>query len=62
MPPANSPEGLRVLRTIEVLEHIANPEARQVLEQLAGGMPEARVTQEAKLSLRRLARPIGPPE
>jgi WD40 repeat protein/endonuclease YncB( thermonuclease family) len=52
--PAASPERLRVLRAIEVLEHIATPEGRQVLEQLADGMPAAPVTQEARRSLERL--------
>jgi dipeptidyl aminopeptidase/acylaminoacyl peptidase len=54
--PASSPERLRVLRAIEVLEHIGTTEARQVLVKLAGGMPEARPTREAKASLDRLAR------
>jgi hypothetical protein len=49
-------EELRQLRALEVLEHIGTAEARQVLEALAGGYPEARLTQEAKASLRRLAR------
>jgi hypothetical protein len=53
--PANSPERLRVLRAVEVLEYIGTAEARQVLEALAGGMPEARLTQEARASLNRLA-------
>jgi hypothetical protein len=54
--PITSPEQLRVLRAIEVLEHIGSAEARGVLENLAGGAPEARVTQEAKASLGRLTK------
>ncbi len=47
------------LRTVEVLEIAGTPEARQVLEQLAKGAPEARLTQEAKASLERLAKQQG---
>lgn len=50
---------MRELRSLEVLEHIATPEARQVLEKLAGGSAEARLTQEAKASLARLAARSG---
>jgi hypothetical protein len=50
------PKQLQALRALEVLEHIANPEARQVLKTLATGAPQARLTQEAKASLDRLAR------
>jgi WD40 repeat protein len=42
------------LRALEVLEQIGDREARQVLESLAAGAPEARLTQEAKASLGRL--------
>jgi hypothetical protein len=47
---------LRQLRAVEVLEQIGTPEARQVLQTLAQGAPEARLTQEAKASLDRLAK------
>jgi RNA polymerase sigma factor (sigma-70 family) len=47
---------LRSLRALEVLEDIATPPAQQVLQTLAEGFPEARVTWEAKASLSRLQR------
>jgi RNA polymerase sigma factor (sigma-70 family) len=49
-----SGEGLRALRGVEVLERIGTPEARRVLEALAKGAPEARLTREAQSALRRL--------
>jgi hypothetical protein len=49
-------ELLRSLRALEVLEHIARPEARQLLQKLAKGAPEARLTREAKAALGRLKR------
>jgi hypothetical protein len=49
-------ESLRPFRALEVLEHLGTPEAQQVLESLAQGAPEARLTQEAKASLERLAK------
>jgi hypothetical protein len=42
------------LRAVEVLERIGNAEARRVLEALAKGAPEARLTREARTSLERL--------
>jgi WD40 repeat protein len=51
-----APELLRRLRALEVLEHIATAEARDVLEKLAAGAPEARLTQEAKVAVDRLAK------
>jgi WD40 repeat protein len=44
---------LRALRAVEVVERIRTPEARRVLERLAGGMPEAELTQQARGALRR---------
>jgi WD40 repeat protein len=54
--PVTAPRLLRHVRSVEVLEHIATLRARQVLEALAQGAPEARLTREAKAALQRLAR------
>jgi WD40 repeat protein len=47
-------EEVRSLRAVAVLEDIGTPAARRLLEELAKGAPEARLTREAKASLRRL--------
>ena len=47
---------------MEVLEHIGDAEARQVLQTLAQGAPDAALTKDAKDSLERLAkRPVTTP-
>jgi WD40 repeat protein len=45
----------RAAHAVEVLELIGTSEARQVLEAMASGVPEARLTREAAASCRRLA-------
>jgi RNA polymerase sigma factor (sigma-70 family) len=52
--PAHFPELLRELRAVEVLERVGTAEARQVLQTLAGGAGDARLTREAKASLGRM--------
>jgi len=54
--PVRRPETLRSLRAVGVLESIATPPARQLLEELAAGAPGSRLTREAKASLSRLDR------
>jgi hypothetical protein len=51
--PVTSADALRSIRAVEVLEHIATPEARQVLQNLATGAADARLTREAKAALAR---------
>lgn len=53
--PASSLSALRDWRALEVLEHLGTPEARQLLQHLTDGVPEARLTREAKAALQRLA-------
>jgi WD40 repeat protein len=49
-------ELVRLMRAIEVLEHVGSWEAREVLQNLADGAPEARLTRKAKAAIARLAR------
>jgi WD40 repeat protein len=50
----NVSDRLRASRATELLEQVRTPEARQLLEVLAGGAPSAPLTREAKASLERL--------
>jgi hypothetical protein len=54
------PEQLRAIRALEVLEHIGTPDAQAVLQKLAQGAPEGHFTQDAKASLKRLAKRSAP--
>jgi hypothetical protein len=49
-------ETLRHLRAISVLQRIGTRDARALLQRLAAGVPEARVTQAARTALRCLPR------
>jgi hypothetical protein len=57
--PVTRPDALRALRGLAVLEDVGTAEARRVLEALAKGEPEARLTRGARASLERLARRTG---
>src|SRR5262249_6562561 len=54
--PADTPSLTRLqqLRALELLEQMDSPKARQLLEALAAGTPEAWLTQEAQKILKRL--------
>ncbi len=54
--PITRPEVLRAVRAAAVLEDIASPEARKLLEGLAQGAPETRLTLEAQAALQRLGK------
>jgi hypothetical protein len=48
------PEDLRMMRALEVLEHIGTSEAQDILLHLAKGEPGASITQEARAGAERL--------
>jgi WD40 repeat protein len=54
-PSVLSSERLRAIRAVEVLERLGTPEACKLLEEWRQGVPEARLTQEARTALDRLA-------
>jgi sugar lactone lactonase YvrE len=49
-------EQLRVLRSIEILERIANDDAKELLRSIARGDPESRISQDCNKSLQRIAK------
>jgi WD40 repeat protein len=51
-----SPDYLRDMRAMEILERIGSPDAVQILEDVATGCPTLRRTREAKACLARLAK------
>jgi hypothetical protein len=55
-----SPGVLQRLRVIQVLERAGTPAARQLLEALAKGAPQARLPREARAALDRLSRRTVP--
>jgi WD40 repeat protein len=52
--PVTSTEELRALRAVEVLEHVGNSDAREILRRLARGASASRLTRAASASLARL--------
>jgi hypothetical protein len=52
--PIQTPAAMREFRSLEVLEYIGTDEARAMLRSLAEGVPEARLTREAKAAQERL--------
>jgi hypothetical protein len=52
---APPPEQLRAIRALAVLERVGDADARKLLEELAGGAPDAALTTQAKAALDRLS-------
>lgn len=58
---SESTEGWRLLRVIEILERIATPQARQLLEKMANDSVDDEVVRETRASLARLAKATKQP-
>jgi HEAT repeat protein len=56
---SDAPRTIHLVRAIEVLENQGTPEARKVLEQLAGDQSKEQIKNEARASLDRLAQRKG---
>jgi WD40 repeat protein len=54
-----TPAQLRTFRALQVLELAGTPASRRLLNELAKGAPEARLTREASASAKRLAQRLG---
>jgi RNA polymerase sigma factor (sigma-70 family) len=57
--PVTDPQRLQQTRALEVAELIGNAEARQLLDELAHGYPDANLTQQATAAMSRLRRQTG---
>jgi hypothetical protein len=53
--PINSPERLRTIRAIQVLERLGTADARRLLGELTVGAAEALLTHEARRAMNRLS-------
>jgi hypothetical protein len=51
------PQTVSAMKAVELLEYVGTPEARELLEAVAKGADEARVTKDARAALERLNRP-----
>src|SRR5260370_22557484 len=60
-PARMSPDVIRSVRAVEILERIALPQAQRLLRDLAQGDPFARLTMEASAALQRLDRSATAP-
>jgi hypothetical protein len=57
--PVRDHELLRSLRAVEVLEHIATPDAVQIVQRVAQSAPAARLTREAEAAVQRLTQRVS---
>jgi hypothetical protein len=57
-----TPDQVRAVRALRVLERIGDQDARKLVEELAAGLPSAALTNQARYTLNRLAKaaPVGP--